>query len=206
MKMAFPCMSGFHTSWTAYLVNMAQDHAFSDQLTLFAAANLFNVNIQIVSSLSTGASHVFQLTSSIPIATLFLSHFAENHGEHYIALNSLSDEDGDEIPAESVNYVQRGNQNEIDENNEDDGDEIAKNASTQAEEIREMENDNDDHDMSADSAASQAVKGSAKQGEGESDNYDNDEAPKRLPNELAPVVQRLDNANHRINRYPVDKC
>ena len=24
--------------------------------------------------------------------------------------------------------------------------------------------------------------------------------------ELAPVVQRLDNAIHRINRYPVDKC
>ena len=23
---------------------------------------------------------------------------------------------------------------------------------------------------------------------------------------LAPVVQRLDNAIHRINRYPVDKC
>ena len=22
----------------------------------------------------------------------------------------------------------------------------------------------------------------------------------------APVVQRLDNANHRINRYPADKC
>ena len=26
------------------------------------------------------------------------------------------------------------------------------------------------------------------------------------PNSLAPVVQRLDNAIHRINRYPVDKC
>ena len=24
--------------------------------------------------------------------------------------------------------------------------------------------------------------------------------------DLAPVVQRLDNAIHRINRYPVDKC
>ena len=26
------------------------------------------------------------------------------------------------------------------------------------------------------------------------------------PNALAPVVQRLDNAIHRINRYPADKC
>ena len=166
---------------------MAQGHTFGDQLTMFAAANLFNVNIQIVSSLGTGVSHVFQPTSSIPIATLFLGHFAENHGEHYIALSSLSDEDGDEIPAESVNYLQRGTQNEIDENNGDDGDKIAKNASTKAEEIRKMENDNGDHDMSADSAASHAAKGSVKQGEGESDNYDDDEAPKRLPNELLDI-------------------
>ena len=55
-------------------------------------------------------------------------------------------------------------------------------------EIREMENDNDDRDMSADSAASQAVKGSVKQGGGESDNYDDDEAPKRLPNELLDKI------------------
>ena len=117
MKMAFPCEWVPHfQSWADHLVNMAQGHTFGDQLTLFAAANLFNVNIQIVSSHGTGVSHVFQPTSSIAIATLFLGHFAENHGEHYIALNSLSDKDGDEMPAESVNYVQRGNQNEIDEN------------------------------------------------------------------------------------------
>ena len=24
--------------------------------------------------------------------------------------------------------------------------------------------------------------------------------------QLAPVVQRVDNATHQINRYPVDKC
>ena len=67
------------------------------------------------------------------------------------------------MPAESVNYVQRGNHKEIDDNDEDDDDGIAENATTQAEEIREIENVNDDHDMSADSAASQAVRGSVKQ-------------------------------------------
>ena len=88
------------------------------------------------------------------------------------------------MPAESVNYVKRGNHNEIDDNDEDNDDEIAGNATKQAEEIREMKNDNDDHDMSAESAASQAVRGSVKQGEGESDNY----APKRLPNELLDKI------------------
>jgi hypothetical protein len=125
-------------SWPDYLVHMAQDHTFGDQLTLFAAANLFNVNIQIVSSLGAGASHVFQPTSSIPIATLFLGHFAENHGEHYIALNSLSDEDNHEMPAESVNYAQRENHNEIDDNEEHDDDEIAENAIAENSSRRDM--------------------------------------------------------------------
>ena len=30
--------------------------------------------------------------------------------------------------------------------------------------------------------------------------------PPNWTNVLAPVVQRLDNAIHRINRYPADKC
>ena len=122
---------------------------------------------------------------------LLLGHFVENHSEHYIALNSLSDEDGDEMPADSVNYLQRGNHIEIAENSADDEDEIAENATNQAEEIREMENDIDDHDMSADSAASQAVKETVKQGEGESDNYNEDEAPKRLPNEVLDKIITL---------------
>ena len=42
--------------------------------------------------------------------------------------------------------------------------------------------------MPADSDASHAVKGSVKQGEGESDNYIDDEAPKRLPNELLDKI------------------
>ena len=80
--MAFPCMSGFH---------MSQDHTFGDQLTLFATANLFNVNIQIASLLATGAIHVFQPTSSIPIATLTKAdcHITDNFDRR---LNSLKRE------------------------------------------------------------------------------------------------------------------
>ena len=101
-------------SWAAYLVNMAQDHTFGDQLTLFAAADLFNVNIGIVSSIGTGASHVFQPTSSIPIATLsWVISLKTTVNTISPSTYSLSDEDGDEMPTESVNYVQRGNQNEI---------------------------------------------------------------------------------------------
>ena len=46
-------------SWQAYINYMAQNHTYRDQLTLFAAANLYNLNIQVVSSLGPGASHTF---------------------------------------------------------------------------------------------------------------------------------------------------
>ena len=44
-----------------------------DQLTLYAAANLYNVNIHIISPLGAGASHVFHPGLDVPPTTLFLS-------------------------------------------------------------------------------------------------------------------------------------
>ena len=152
-------------SWPAYLAHMAQDHTYGDQLTLFAAANLYNVNIQIVSSLGAGAGHVFHPSSTIPITTLYLGHFAENHGEHYIALNGLSphDENSHEIPAESaVNQVQERSHNECDDNDDN-------NAISKVEEIRGEEYDNDD--LPADSAFNQEKERSLKE---ECDYDDND--------------------------------
>ena len=58
---------------------MAQDNTYGDQLTLCAAANLYNVNIHIVSSLGAGASHVFDPGLNVPATTRFIVHFEENH-------------------------------------------------------------------------------------------------------------------------------
>ena len=69
-------------SWQEYLQYMARKNTFGDQLTLFAAANVYNIDIQIVSTLVAGAQHVFHPSSSIPLAIVYLGHFAENHGEH----------------------------------------------------------------------------------------------------------------------------
>jgi len=69
-----------------YLQYMARKNTFGDQLTLFAAANLYNIDLQIASTLGAGAQHVFHPSSSIPLATVYLSHFAENHGERYVSL------------------------------------------------------------------------------------------------------------------------
>ena len=63
---------------------MSRCNTFGDQITLFAAANLYNVNIQVISTLGPGAQHLFEPSSSSPLATVYLGHFAQ--GEHYVSL------------------------------------------------------------------------------------------------------------------------
>ena len=53
-------------SWPKYLTHIAQDHTYGDQLALYAAANLCNVNIHFISSLGAGASHVFHPGLNVP--------------------------------------------------------------------------------------------------------------------------------------------
>ena len=71
-------------SWEQYLEYMARYNTFGDQITLFAAANLFNINIQVISTLGPGAEHLFEPSSSVPLGTVFLGHFAAS--EHYVSL------------------------------------------------------------------------------------------------------------------------
>ena len=63
-----------------------QTQTFGDQLTLCAAANLYNVNVHVISSLGVGANHTFSPSSSIPLTTVYFGHFTETQGEHYVSL------------------------------------------------------------------------------------------------------------------------
>ena len=65
---------------------MARDGTYGDQITLYAAANLYNIDIKIVSSLGVGGQHVFIPSASVSAATGYLGHLAENQGEHYVSL------------------------------------------------------------------------------------------------------------------------
>ena len=71
-------------SWEQYLEYMARYNTIGDQITLFAAANLFNINIQVISRLGPGAKHLFEPSSSVPLGTVFLGHFAAS--EHSVSL------------------------------------------------------------------------------------------------------------------------
>ena len=54
-----------------YITHMARDGTYGDQITLYAAANLYNI----------GGQHAFNPSASVSAATVYLGHFAENQGE-----------------------------------------------------------------------------------------------------------------------------
>ena len=80
-----------------YITHMARDGTYGNQITLYAAANLYNIDIQIVSSLRVGGQHAFNPSASVSAATMYLGHFAENQGEWYVSLEQVADHsDGSE--------------------------------------------------------------------------------------------------------------
>jgi len=70
--------------WDRYLSSMAQDGQYGDQITLQAAAEIFNIEILLVFSLGPDAIAVIAPTSTIPMA--HFGHFAKENGEHYVCV------------------------------------------------------------------------------------------------------------------------
>ena len=77
--------------WDDYITHMARDGTYGDQITPYAAANLCNIDIQIISTLGVGRQHVFSPIASVSAATVYLGHFAENQGEQYVSLEQVVD-------------------------------------------------------------------------------------------------------------------
>lgn len=67
---------------------MARNGTYGDHLTLQAAADLFNVEFIVVSSLGPDATTVISPLNSVPISSFYIGHFAEGDGEHYVALRN----------------------------------------------------------------------------------------------------------------------
>ena len=100
---------------------MAENETNGDQLTLYAAANLYNIDIHTVSSLGAGGQHVFHSSASNSTANVYLGYLAENQGEHYVSLelvmtdNFNVDEEGEGNNLEDLTGEFPG------ENEQDDG-------------------------------------------------------------------------------------
>lgn len=71
---------------THYLQSMATDGTYGDQIILQVAADLYNIEVLVVSTLGHNAITLISPSASILYARVQLGHYAEQHGEHYICV------------------------------------------------------------------------------------------------------------------------
>ena len=76
---------------------MARNGTSGDHLTLQAAADVFNIQIVVYSTLGTLATQTISPMNGCPIATFYVGHFAEGAEEHYVC---LADEFRDETSSD----------------------------------------------------------------------------------------------------------
>ena len=88
--------------WDRYLASMAQNGEYGDQITLQAAAEIFNLEILVVQSLGPDTTAVNAPTFTILMAQIQLGHFAEGHGEHYVCVEG--DFQSDKQGIEDINH------------------------------------------------------------------------------------------------------
>ena len=81
----FPLDLYLDVSLSKYLENMSNDGTYCDEITLRAAAELFNTEFVLVSTLGRAAEVTISPGNVSPQSRTFLGHFAENQGEHYVA-------------------------------------------------------------------------------------------------------------------------
>ena len=87
--------------WSHYLKQMARDGTYGDQLTLQAIADMFNVQLDIISSSGEDYTTHTIPQYSAPIATLALGHFTEDHVMHYASLTESHDREDQNQEEES---------------------------------------------------------------------------------------------------------
>ena len=81
-----PLMEG---TWGDYLLGLAQHGPYGDHPTLQRAAQIFNAQFLIVSTLGLDATNVISPSGCYceVLPLLVLGHFAEGHREHYVNLD-----------------------------------------------------------------------------------------------------------------------
>ena len=76
--------------WEHYLNHMEVEGSYGDHLTIQRASEIFNVYIVIYSSLGPQGTNVISPNGRFErgLPTMFLGHFAEEQGEHYLSLTN----------------------------------------------------------------------------------------------------------------------
>ena len=162
--------------WPQYLASMAQNGTYGDHITLQAVANLYNVELVIISTLGPDARTVISPEFSTPFATLVLGHFAEDQGIHYVSLSALNQ-------GYTNNSVELDNDNgegPTDEDSRSAAHELDNEGSQQEDRVMEEDNDNGEGPAAEDprSAAHELdTKGSQQEDHVMEEDNDNGEGP-----------------------------
>ena len=82
----FPIELFVGVPWSQYLATMSHNGAYGEHITLQAMANVYNVELVVISSLGPDAQTIISPQNSEPIAAFTLGHFAENEGIHCVCL------------------------------------------------------------------------------------------------------------------------
>ena len=72
--------------WDDYIQQMDIEGTYADELTLRAFANIFNIEIEIVSTLGNDGRVSIKPENSNPLGRITLGYFAEGQGNHYVCL------------------------------------------------------------------------------------------------------------------------
>ena len=110
--------------WAEYLNTMAKNSTYGDQLSLQAMANLYLVEIIVISSLGPAGRTFISPQNCEPVAQDFLGHFSEDEGIHYVCLvanNRVHQESDEETRNENENILQDGEENEHEQNDHENG-------------------------------------------------------------------------------------
>ena len=81
--------------WDDYIQQMDIEDTYGDELTPRAFANIFNIEIEIVSSLGKDGRVSVNPENSDPLGRITLEHFAEGQGDHYVCPQREIAEDGE---------------------------------------------------------------------------------------------------------------
>ena len=93
----FPLDLYLEVPFSKYLDNILNDGTYDDEITLRAAAELFNIELLLVSTLGR-ATKVTAIPRNFSLQSrAFLGHFAENQREHYVALGQIDDFESSEV-------------------------------------------------------------------------------------------------------------
>ena len=79
--------------WDDYTQQMDIEGTYGDELTLRAFANIFNIEIEFVSTLGNDGQVSINPENSNPLGRITLGHFAEGQGDHYVSLQIAEDDE-----------------------------------------------------------------------------------------------------------------